>query len=92
MFRNIQRKQRLIDEQFNNQNKNQDGAENNGSQTGHKNGPDSKKATEARRQQSLLLTSSNKLFTTGFVESVLNQKSCTDYGLEEEWITKRLEG
>ena len=23
---------------------------------------------------------------------MINQKSCTDYGLEEEWVTKRLEG
>lgn len=51
MFRNIQRKQRLIDDQFNKQNENKE-----------------------LKEKASLLNSANKLFSVGFVESVMNQK------------------
>ena len=46
----------------------------------------------ARKEKASLMNSANKLFSTGFVESVLNQKMCSTLGdIEVEWANKRIE-
>lgn len=77
MFRNIQKKQKLIDDQFNRaakNNKNEDGNTNESQ--------DKAKAS--------LLNSANKLFTSGFIESVWNQNTCSALPVED-WTARRKE-
>ena len=78
MFRNIQRKQRLIDEQFNRA----AGAQ------GDENGGIAQTDTRSKERASLL-HSANKLLTTEFIDSVLNQKDCTDARIDEEDLINR---
>ena len=43
-----------------------------------------------RKDKASLMHSANKLFSTGFIDSVMNQKNCTTL-TEDDWTGKRLE-
>lgn len=69
MFANIQRKQRLIDEVYN---------------RGLKAIDKNKRANSTPTKISFM-SSANRLFTTDYIESVLNQKSCQALPSDDEW-------
>ena len=55
-----------------------------------KNGGETGERDSQRKDKASLMHSANKLFSTGFVDSVMNQKTCTSY-IEDDWIGKRKE-
>jgi len=55
-----------------------------------KNGADGENGSSHGKAKASLMHSANKLFTTGFVESVINQKNCTTL-TEDDWTAKRIE-